>query len=191
MGRDAGGRFPHSPHSPRNQAARGAAGSGPVGNCTHRSPSLLFPFKDEKNQVLTTNIWLQMVSGGQGGPRPRMALPRLLRRSWVWTAGTAEAPGRGGGWEGQACHPGHGTAGGLIPRQDTYLGCGFPSLVWACTGGADGCFSLPSMLLSLPLPLPLSFSFSLSLSLLPVFLSLSLSFSPSPSSLPSSPCKNQ
>lgn len=100
MGRDAGGRFPHSPHSPRNQAARGAAGSGPVGNCTHRSPSLLFPFKDEKNQVLTTNIWLQMVSGGQGGPRPRMALPRLLRRSWVWTAGTAEAPGRGGGMGG-------------------------------------------------------------------------------------------
>lgn len=31
------------------------------------------PLKDEKNQVLTTNIWLQMVSGRGGSPQPRVA----------------------------------------------------------------------------------------------------------------------
>lgn len=38
--------------------------------------------KDEKNQVLTTNIWLQMVSWSSGGPHPCIFLLLLPRFLW-------------------------------------------------------------------------------------------------------------
>lgn len=43
------------------------------------------PLKDEKNQVLTTNIWLQMVSRRGGSPHPRVApLCLAMRVLQVW-----------------------------------------------------------------------------------------------------------